>query len=111
MTCPVQTLLEKTVVPKDANPKLNLKQALLISELGPSEMKIISDVSDNLLNLKYLYLNRIKYVSAAFTKPLKALLQKPIESFYLIHSRLCEEADDIVESLSNCVHLKVLNFW
>ena len=98
-------------VSNDANRDMNLKQALLISELGPNKMKIISDVCDNLLDLKYLYLNRITDFSAAFAKPLKVLLQKPIESFYLIHSRLPEEVNDVVESLSNCVHLKVLNFW
>ena len=98
-------------VSNDANGDMNLKQALLISELGPNKMKIISDVCDNLLDLKYLYLNRITDFSAAFAKPLKVLLQKPIESFYLIHSRLPEEVNDVVESLSNCVHLKVLNFW
>ena len=75
-------------VSNDANRDMNLKQALLISELGPNKMKIISDVCDNLLDLKYLYLNRITDFSAAFAKPLKVLLQKPIESFYLIHSRL-----------------------
>ena len=96
---------------KDANQDLNLKQALLISDLGPSEMKIISEASDNLLDLKYLYLNRITDVSEAFAKPLKALLQKPMESLYLIHSRLSEQINDLVEPLSNCVHLRVLNLW
>ena len=95
----------------DENSSTQLKQGLLMDSLSPEKLQRISEASTTMANLKYVYLNKFEILTQACLEQLKRILEKPVESLLILHSKIPEEATDLAEALMGCVHLRVFNFW
>ena len=85
-----------------------LRQGLLMNDLAPEKLQLVSEALMTTTNLKYVYLNKFEKL---IPEHLKRILVKPIESLYIIHSKVPEDAKDLVDALTRCIHLKVFNLW